>query len=137
MKKSNLILGVSAALLAVTATSCMGAMLDISDGPYDYVSGPVFAPDPIYAPGPVFGPAPIGPLYSPLPPSRPVFYPGPGPVIRPNRPVATRPTRPVVTPNRPVTLPDNVPVYTNGGINGNRGENHTSNGQRPGANTRR
>lgn len=129
MKKSNLILGVSAALLAVTAASCMGAMLDISDGPYDYVSGPVFAPDPIYAPGPVFGPAPIGPLYSPLPPSRPVFYPGSGP--------AMRPSRPVVVPNRPVTLPDNVPVYTNGGINGNRGETHTSNGQRPGANTRR
>ncbi|MDE6353381.1 MAG: hypothetical protein K2K88_09670 [Muribaculaceae bacterium] len=130
MKKSKLILGVSAVFMAMTATSCMGAFLDVSDGPFDYVSGPVFAPDPIYTPAPVFTPSILGPLYSPLPPSRPNFYPGPGPVVRPNRPVVSQ-------PNRPVTLPDNVPVYTNGGINGNHGENSNSNGQRPGANTRR
>ncbi|MDE5572400.1 MAG: hypothetical protein K2I94_01400 [Muribaculaceae bacterium] len=130
MKKSSFILGVSAIFMSVTATSCMGAFLDVSDGPFDYVSGPVYGPDPIYGPGPLFTPSVIGPLYSPLPPSRPVFYPGPGPVIRPNRPVVSQ-------PNRPVTLPDNVPVYTNGGTNGNHGDNHTLNGQRPGANTRR
>lgn len=127
MKKTvSILCGAAIGLLSMVTVSCAGAFLDISDGPFDYVAGPDYGP---YPPYPVYGPGyyngQLGPLYNPLPPS-PVF--GPGPAVRP---------RPVVIQNRPVTLPDNIPVESNGGVNGNRPAQGGQNGQRPGANTRR
>lgn len=130
MKKTvSILCGAAIGLLSLVTVSCAGAFLDISDGPFDYVTGPGYDPYPPYPTG--FGPGyynrPIGPLYNPLPPLS-GFNPGFRPVTRP---------QPVINPNRPVTLPDNIPVESNGGVNGNRPAQNGQNGQRPGANTRR
>lgn len=128
MKKTvSILCGAAIGLLSLVTVSCAGAFLDISDGPFDYVTDPGYGPYYPYTVG--YGPGyyngQLGPLYGPLP-SSPVYYPGP--IVRP---------RPVVIQNRPVTLPDNIPVESNGGVNGNRPSQSGQNGQRPGANTRR